>query len=186
MARTSHRPLSQREAGTKMPQRERPAPAPPPPGGGPNRTRTAVVVFLLSLAVLCANAALYYPVFFDDAFISLRYVDRFVHGQGLTWTNGERVEGYSNLLWILLLSVPGALGIDLVASARVLGMVASMGVVAAFCTAYVRRDIRSGRVLAFGTLVWSLAGPAGVWSRGGLEQPLVACLIAWVLVLLLH
>src|SRR5262249_10141180 len=117
------------------------------PVAAPHRIRPAVIVFLLSLAVLAVNAA-HYRAFFDDAFVSLRYVDRFVHGQGLTWTDGERVEGYSNLSWILLLSVPGALGFDLVASARVLGMLASMGVVAAFCAAYVLGAVRSTRVVA--------------------------------------
>ena len=44
----------------------------------------------------------------DDALIVHRYVDRFLAGKGLTFNDGEYVEGYTSLLWTLLLSL-GAL-----------------------------------------------------------------------------
>src|SRR2546428_487360 len=37
----------------------------------------------------------------DDAYISFRYADNLVHGRGLVFNVGERVEGYSNFLWTL-------------------------------------------------------------------------------------
>ncbi len=42
----------------------------------------------------------------DDAFITLRTVDNFVHGHGLTWNTFERVQAYTHPLWMFLLSVP--------------------------------------------------------------------------------
>jgi len=36
----------------------------------------------------------------DDSFITFRYVKNFVHGGGLTYNIGERVEGYTNFLWV--------------------------------------------------------------------------------------
>ena len=41
----------------------------------------------------------------DDAYITFRTVDNFVHGYGLTWNVGERVQAYSHPLWMLLVSV---------------------------------------------------------------------------------
>ncbi|MGO8788779.1 MAG: hypothetical protein ACLQVL_15550 [Terriglobia bacterium] len=41
----------------------------------------------------------------DDAFISYRYAENLARGEGLVFNPGERVEGYSNLLY--LLSAPG-------------------------------------------------------------------------------
>ena len=41
----------------------------------------------------------------DDAFISFRYVRNLLNGHGLVFNVGERVEGYSNFLWILELAV---------------------------------------------------------------------------------
>ncbi len=40
----------------------------------------------------------------DDAYITLRTVDNFVNGYGLTWNVAERVQTFTNPLWTLLLS----------------------------------------------------------------------------------
>ena len=40
----------------------------------------------------------------DDAFISFRYARNLVEGQGLVFNAGERVEGYTNFLWVLELA----------------------------------------------------------------------------------
>lgn len=58
----------------------------------------------IASVALAAHAWRYLPIFDDDAFISLRYADRLLNGHGLTWTDGQRVEGYSNILWILLIA----------------------------------------------------------------------------------
>jgi arabinofuranosyltransferase len=41
----------------------------------------------------------------DDAYITLRTVDNFVSGYGLTWNVGERVQAYTHPLWMLMLSL---------------------------------------------------------------------------------
>lgn len=70
------------------------------------------------LAVICTlGAALAWANRFiqDDAFISLRYARNLVEGDGLTWNQpgfGDRVEGYTNFLWTLILAVPLRLGVD--------------------------------------------------------------------------
>ncbi len=58
----------------------------------------------------------------DDAFISYRYVSNFVGGRGLVFNAGERVEGYTNFLWIILLSLFTALGINTVVASKILGL----------------------------------------------------------------
>lgn len=40
----------------------------------------------------------------DDAFITLRYVENFLDGKGLVFNDGEKVEGYTNFLWLLLIA----------------------------------------------------------------------------------
>ena len=40
----------------------------------------------------------------DDAFIAFRYADHLAHGQGLVFNLGERVEGYTCFLYVLLLA----------------------------------------------------------------------------------
>jgi arabinofuranosyltransferase len=46
-----------------------------------------------------------YFCLFDDAMISMRYAANWAAGHGLVWNPGERVEGYTNLAWILLLGL---------------------------------------------------------------------------------
>ncbi len=74
------------------------------------------------MTVLGASAALFYAIFivrsgfpvggrlgftlFDDAMISMRYAKNFAHGLGLVWNpGGERVEGFTNPLWVLYMSL---------------------------------------------------------------------------------
>ena len=41
----------------------------------------------------------------DDAYISFRHVKNFTAGNGLVFNVGEYVEGYTNFLWVILLSI---------------------------------------------------------------------------------
>ena len=131
-------------------------------------------------AILVLHARHYMPFLSDDALISLRYLRRFLHGEGLTWTAGRPVEGYSNLLWILLLAIPGAFGVDLVTAARVVGTGCAIMVIASVLWCYSRdRAPKPGwTALTAGLLFYCLAAPTAVWAIGGLEQPLCALLLS--------
>ncbi len=57
----------------------------------------------------------------DDAFISFRYAQNLAQGNGLVWNIGERVEGYTNFLWTLLISIGIYLGCEPVMLSYILG-----------------------------------------------------------------
>ncbi|MCX7699176.1 MAG: hypothetical protein N2114_06915, partial [Candidatus Goldbacteria bacterium] len=80
-------------------------------------------ILLFCFAFIVGHAAYYLPFIADDALISLQYAKRFLAGKGLTWTDGIPVEGYSNFLWIILISFLGLFKIDLIISVRVLGVI---------------------------------------------------------------
>jgi hypothetical protein len=140
-------------------------------------------IALLGLVALGLHARLYWPFFSDDGLISLRYSQRFLEGLGLTWNDGERVEGYSNLLWVLGVAALGRLGLDLVDAARVLGLLGAGAVIVAIARALAPATGREALRVAPAVLVPALCGPIAAWAIGGLEQPLVAGLLAWALVL---
>src|SRR5882672_7726441 len=50
--------------------------------------------------VLLANAWVV-----DDAYITFRTIDNFVHGHGLTWNIDERVQTYTHPLWMMVMTV---------------------------------------------------------------------------------
>lgn len=135
------------------------------------------LVLLLGASVLLAlHAYWYYPYLSDDALISLRYAERLLSGEGLTWTDGRPVEGYSNLLWVLLVAGIGLFHIDLIDAVRILGLTCTIATFAAVL--YALRDEKHAAPLTALTFL-ALSGPVAAWAVGGLEQPLVAALLGW-------
>jgi arabinofuranosyltransferase len=144
-----------------------------------------VGVFVCAV-VLGVHAAHYYPFMADDAFISLRYSKRLLTGHGLTWTGDERVEGYSNLTWVLACALLGLFRVDLVLAARLVGALSTLAVMGA--VAYAFRPARGAGIVSALTalLGFALCVPIAVWSLGGLEQPLVCAFVAWAIALTLY
>jgi arabinofuranosyltransferase len=142
-----------------------------------------VAIAVIGVAVLAWRASRYWPFIADDALISLRYARRLVAGHGLTWTDGERVEGYSNLLWVAACAGLHALGLDLITAARALGLAAHAAVICAIVRIAVVRSIAGALALLAIVLAFALAGPIDAWAIGGLEQPLLVALLAWAVAL---
>lgn len=79
-----------------------------------NIARPPLIYYLLipvALVVFASNVIFLYCVT-DDAYISYRYLDNWLGGKGLVFNPGERVEGYTNLLWILLIAPWRAMGLS--------------------------------------------------------------------------
>ncbi len=91
----------------------------PPAPPLPPRWRHALVLCALGAVAL---GLVYGACTQDDAFISFRYAANLVEGHGLVYNPGERVEGFTNLLWTLLLALPLALHVDPVAASTAMGM----------------------------------------------------------------
>ncbi len=150
---------------------------------GARRQTLAIAVVAICAGALAWRASEYMPFFVDDSFISLRYVWRLLHGLGLTWTDGERVEGYSDLLWVLLVAAGGIFDKDLIAVSRALGVLATLLTVVALLYMYRPKSLGSALPSLIGGLGMILTCPIAAWSIGGLEQPLLGALVAWATVL---
>ena len=118
---------------------------------------------------------------FDDAMVSMQYADNLVAGRGLTWSGGERVEGYSNFLWTLAMGGVHLLGLpDSTVSLPVMVLGAVVLVLGALV---VRRIVlvlapeASAAALAAMTLV-ALAYPLVYWALRGMEVGLAALLVS--------
>lgn len=153
----------------------------------PGRALQALIlipaILLPLLFILALHAGYYMPFIADDALISLRYSQRLIQGYGLTWSDGKAVEGYSNLLWVLLTALGGRLGFDLIDAARLLGFFSVAAALAAVFTHYRPASPAQSLPAVTASLALVLAGPVAVWTIGGLEQPLILGLLAWALVL---
>ncbi|HOH31874.1 MAG TPA: glycosyltransferase family 39 protein, partial [Candidatus Hydrogenedentes bacterium] len=77
----------------------------------------------------------------DDAFVSFRYADNWARGFGPVYNPGEPpVEGYTNFLWVALLTLGARLGGDIVLLSRVLG--AAAGVLTLLLLFHARHFVR--------------------------------------------
>ena len=97
---------------------------------------SAATTVVVTLTVLVSTR-----VTLDDAFITFRYARHLAEGYGLgAWNRtGEHVEGYSSLLWTLLLAGAARLGVDVRIASKVFGTAAALIVIAAL---FRRRDDR--------------------------------------------
>src|SRR5438552_142444 len=87
--------------------------------------RTPRIATLAAVAGLLASFAIFAIISYrlrlytlDDAFISLRYARNLAKGHGIVFNAGERVEGYTNFLWVVILAAPFLLRVDPVAFAH--------------------------------------------------------------------
>ncbi|MET0391092.1 MAG: hypothetical protein ABW321_34285 [Polyangiales bacterium] len=131
--------------------------------------------WLASSLLLALGIRRYYPFLADDTLISLRYAQRLLRGNGLTWDNYHPVEGYTNLLWTLSAAALGALGVDLVLAARILCTGSALGCLAILAAA--QSDKRSALAPWLACGFFALSGDVQVWALGGLEQTQLACLL---------
>jgi arabinofuranosyltransferase len=98
----------------------------------------------------------------DDAYIIVRYAENFLAGNGIVWNVGEKVEGYSSFLWLMLISLLGYLKVDLVFASRILGVAFAFLTVALFF-------IFSGQRRIIGALLLATNCCFANWALGGLE-----------------
>jgi hypothetical protein len=136
----------------------------------------------IALAVLLARTAYYSRWMDDDAFISYRYARNLVHGTGLVYNVGERVEGYSNFLWTILLAAAYRLGAPLPEAARVLGTAFAIATGVLLLRVRLLPARYAGAamnplLLALPTVALWLTDSWAVWAVGGLENPLGALLV---------
>jgi hypothetical protein len=114
----------------------------------------------------------------DDAYISFRYAYNLVNGDGLVYNAGERVEGYTNFLWTLLMAIPMLFGRDAVVFSQALGLLCFAGtLLAAYNLA--RLVFRSTFTAALAVLFLGTSYTFSSYATGGLETQLQACLITW-------
>lgn len=126
--------------------------------------KIAIAALLVGfVAAVVANAWLS-----DDAYITFRTVDNFVHGYGLTWNVRERVQAYTHPLWMLLLA--GFYGVT--GEAFYTSLLLSIGISVAAVALLASRGARSGVMAAFAVAVLAVSKAFVDYSTSGLENPL--------------
>jgi hypothetical protein len=145
--------------------------------------RAQRVGLLLAIAVYVAHYSIVFgiiqPFYIEDAGISFAYARNLVNGHGLVpFVGAERVEGYSNPLWVFLIAAAMMIKVDPWTSSKVMGAVfGGLGQIAAW--ALVRRARPGASPVAALAAPWLLAGSTQyvVWNSSGLENGLFSALL---------
>jgi arabinofuranosyltransferase len=125
----------------------------------------------------------------DDAFISFRYARNFVNGFGLVWNPGESpLEGYTNFLWVLLMSIHLYFSKDPIVFSYVVGI--SCFIATLLVTLKLSSMLFSSRGPAFLVIILLASNPTfRSFSTSGLEtmsQSLIITSIVAIMVLCLN
>ena len=141
-----------------------------------------------SLLAVFGLAALWhgqrYDFFCDDAFIALRYAQNLIEHHELCYNLGQRVEGFTSPLWVLLISAVGSLGVPLVTATRVLAGMAALLSFEALARFWDELHPRAPWLVLAPALALSLSAPFAAWIFGGLETPLFVATFTLALALI--
>ncbi len=115
----------------------------------------------------------------DDAYISFRYARNLVEGKGLIFNVGEIVEGYTNFLWVIIISLFIKLGFDPGYISQVLGIIFNA------CTILITYKL--GELITGERNHWNLIStallainvPFIVWAIEGMETSLFTFLVVF-------
>ncbi len=135
----------------------------------------------LALFLMASGLLIYHALFFDflndDAFISFRYADNLArHGQ-LVFNLGERVEGYTNFLWTIMMAGVIWLGQDPGAWSRILGIGLAVGTLGVVMNFIAHTRGRPSSLDSIGAFLLAGAPAYACWSTGGLETQLFTFLV---------
>jgi len=91
-----------------------------------NRSRLgALLIVVVASAVFGSMVWTVWPFTTDDSFITFRYAQNLAAGHGPTFNaGGPPIEGYTSVLWMLVMAVPHWVGWDAVLFSKVVGIAA--------------------------------------------------------------
>jgi len=145
---------------------------------GPTSSAKLVLVFLfVTYAVVLLRTAWVN----EDAYITLRTVDNFVHGYGMRWNISERVQTFTHPLWFFLIVIPYIFTREAFYTLLVLSFLISL---AAFFLAIRQVDRHNLGTLA-GLTILIFSKSFVDYSSSGFENPATHFLLAAFLLIFL-
>jgi len=113
----------------------------------------------------------------DDAFISMRYARNWASGNGLVFNSGERVEGYTNFLWVSFMAIWFKLNINVPFSARVTGIIFSIFMLTATIRFAYQKTFAARFPFFLLTMIFVTQGAFAVWANSGMETMMYTALL---------
>ena len=136
---------------------------------------------LLILSMLLAGRAFWYDFLSDDALIAARYARNVARGHGWVYNIGERVEGYTSVLWVATAAALGKAGVDFVFAVQALSLGAAILTLPLLRAC--AKPLQSDGIFIpwIAPTLFALCTTVACWAWGGLEATGYAL---WVLLTL--
>lgn len=125
----------------------------------------------------------------DDQMISMRYARNFAEGLGLVWNPGERVEGYTNPLWTLIMAAVHVLPIEDAKTAVVIKVINwVLAYIVLLLSERLLRFFQPKPGLALPALLLTLATCLDLvfWATNGFETTLLTVIFLWAVLRVLE
>lgn len=140
------------------------------------------LIFIYNSSFVAIDGIRYYCLF-DDAMISMRYAWNMSHGYGLVWNQGESVQGYTNLLMTLIMTLATCIlnKIHAVYAMQIFGICVSIA--NAYVIMRIANQIDTSTVSSLKLKTLYFAGallyyPLIFWSLMGMETGLLTLLLS--------
>jgi len=140
-----------------------------------SRIATVVLLFVAACVLAYGVSAWWYSGVCDDAYITFRHSSNLVQGHGPVFNPGEKVEGYTTPVWMLLMSAAIVAGLNPVLISKILAIAASVALVV-FLYAALRRAGTPRAGAAFAALLAASSPMLHEWSVSGMETSLYTLL----------
>ncbi len=144
---------------------------------------------LIAACLLCGlTVALFvwnvhrYSFLGDDAFISFRYARNLCEGHGLVWNPGERVEGYTNFLWVILMAFGMLLKVNPEVLSNVIGIGSGVLVLLLLVRLSAERHGWNSPLIWLAPAVLAASRTFTAWCTGGLATMFFTMLVFWALI----
>jgi arabinofuranosyltransferase len=155
-----------------MPLNPRPTPH-GDPGSPPLRFLEKIWYLLIGFLILTAVFLAWKLHWIcDDTFITLLYVEHWIDGEGIVYNPGERVEGYTHFLWMLILAGIRNIGLDPVPGSQVVGVACYACILLLSALLSCRTQAGSRTFFPYTLLVLVFHLDFRIWMTGGLETSL--------------
>jgi len=124
------------------------------------------------ILVFMIHSFYFIPFTVDDAFISFQYAKNLASGNGLTFNNGEKVEGYTNFLLVIMEALFFILGLKIILWVKLVSILAG-GIIIILMYRIICSEVGNNSTLnLLPCLVIALNSPFVLASTTGLETQL--------------
>ncbi len=134
-------------------------------------------IVLACLIFIYSYNAYIYPWMMDDAFIFFRYAENFARGEGFVYNPGEKVEGCTSFLWLMVLSFAALFKIDLLLFSKILNAVLIFWIIGFIASSHkFIRIFTSGHSAAAAAML-AVSPAFAPWLSSGMESVFFSFLI---------